>query len=259
MLPAGPAVCGRGAGGALTMARAPREPAEVELALPVREFLEAQGFTVRSEVRHCDITAVRGDELVVVELKRRFDAALLVQAARRQQLTRSVYVALPRGVWNRGWRAIRLLLGRLEVGLLLVTRDAVPPRVEVAFHPLPYERKQQGRARRAVLSEMEGRSADLNRGGSRGAKLATAYRENAIKIACLLERFGPLRPAQLRAMGTGPKTLSILRNDVYGWFERVDRGVYALRPLGRAGIREFPALGRRYRAWARRQQPPDAR
>lgn len=241
------------------MPRPARESAEVELWSPVREFLEARGFTVRSEVRHCDITAVRGDELVVVELKRRFDTALLLQAARRQQLTRSVYVALPRPLWGRQWRAIRLLLRRLELGLLLVTLDAVPPRVEVAFHPLPYQRKQRAAARRAVLREMEGRSADLNRGGSRGAKLATAYRENAIQIACLLERFGPLRPAQLRAMGTGPKTLAILRHDVYGWFARVDRGVYALCPSGGAGIREFPALGRRYRAWARRQQSPDTR
>jgi hypothetical protein len=229
---------------------------ETDLSPPVRTFLEAQGFTVRSEVQHCDITAVRGKELVVVELKCRFDATLLHQAAKRQQLTDSVYVALPRPVWNRHWRSIRLLLRRLELGLLLVSPNPRRPAVEVAFHPLPYTRQRRKRAVRAVLREIEGRSGDFNEGGSRGRKLATAYRENAIHIACCLERFGPLRPAQLRALGTGLKTLSILSANFYGWFERVDRGLYALRPQGAAGLKEFPPLTRRYRTLVQRQPAP---
>jgi hypothetical protein len=238
------------------MPRSSRGLLETDLSRPVRTFLEAQGFTVRSEVQHCDITAVRGEELVVVELKCRFDTTLLLQAAKRQQLTDSVYVALPRPVWNRHWRSIRLLLRRLELGLLLVSPDHRRAAVEVAFHPLPYARRKRKRAVRAVLHEIEGRSGDFNDGGSRGRKLATAYRENAIHIACCLERFGPLRPAQLRALGTGLKTLSILSANFYGWFERVDRGVYTLRPQGTAGLKEFPPLTRRYRAAVKRQPAP---
>ncbi len=242
------------------MARRPaRGLVETDLSPPIRALLEAQGFTVRSEVKHCDITAVRGEELVIVELKRRFDATLLLQAVKRQQLTDSVYVALPRPVWNRHWRSIRLLLRRLELGLLLVSLNRATAPVEVAFHPLPYVRRKRKRAKRAVLQEIENRSGDFNQGGSRGRKLATAYRENAIHIACCLERFGPLRPAQLRALGTGPKTLSILYANFYGWFERVDRGVYALRAQGQAGLKEFPPLVRRYRAVVRRQEAPDGK
>ena len=239
-------------------ARAANGLSETELSGPVRGFLTAQGFTVRSEVKHCDLTAVRGSELVVVELKRRFDTSLLLQAARRQQLTDSVYVALPRPVWNRNWRTIRLLLRRLELGLLLVSLNGRRPAVEVAFHPLPYARRKRKRAVRAVLREIEHRSGDYNEGGSRGRKLATAYRENAIHIACCLEQFGPLTPAQLRGLGTGTKTLSILYANFYGWFERIDRGVYALRPQGEGGLKEFPPLTRRYRALVKRQRPPAA-
>jgi hypothetical protein len=58
---------------------------------------------------------------------------------------------------------------------------------------------------------------------------------------------GAASPAQLRAMNTGPKTQSILYNDVYGWFERVGHGLYALRPEGRAALREHPDLVARFR------------
>jgi hypothetical protein len=43
-------------------------------------------------------------------------------------------------------------------------------------------------------------------------------------------------------MNTGPKTTPILYNDVYGWFERVGRGLYALRPIGNEGLTEYPEL-----------------
>ncbi len=46
---------------------------ETDLYPPIRDFLTAQGYTVRSEVNHCDITAVRGDELSI-------DAGTLVGA-----------------------------------------------------------------------------------------------------------------------------------------------------------------------------------
>ena len=93
---------------------------------------------------------------------------------------------------------------------------------------------------------MIGRSGNRNRGGSTGRKLVTAYRETAIHIACCLERYGSLTPQQLRALGTGSKTTSILYKDVYGWFERVTRGVYALSPRGRAALEGYPDLAAEY-------------
>ena len=197
----------------------------------------------------CDVTAVKGDEMIVIELKQTASLDLLIQAAQRQRVTDSVYVAVvkPAGRGWRRWRGIRHLLRRLQMGLIFVDCAAAPPQVEVVFHPLPYDRKRNRKARRAIIQEAAARYDDYNPGGSVGRKLITAYRERAIFVACCLDTFGPLAPRQLRAAGSGPKTLSILSNNFYGWFERVDRGIYAIKPLGRSALAKYPVLAERFR------------
>ena len=236
------------------MARAPsKKSAETDLCHPIGQYLTAQGYTVRSEVNHCDITAVKGDELIIIELKRSVNVTLLIQATRRQHVTDSVYVALPRPRLSRAWKGIRHLLRRLELGLIWVSLDGGGPAVEIVFHPVPFRRRKRAQARRAVLTEIAGRPDDLNQGGSTRRKIVTAYRENVIHIACCLERHGPLSPRELRAMGTGAKTTSILCSDFYGWFERVAAGIYALRPQGQKELARYPAVAQRYRCLAQRE------
>ncbi len=235
--------------------------AETELYEPIRSFLEAQGYAVQAEVDRCDITARRGEDLIVIELKRQFGTRLLLQAIDRQQITDSVYVALPGPMeLGRGsrWHGIRRLLRRLELGLLVVTFEHGRARVEVVFHPLPSERRKLKRRRRAVLREMAGRSVSRNQGGSTRRRLLTAYRESAIRIACALDALGPSRPRTLRALGTGPKTLSILSNNYYGWFTRIDRGVYDLTPEGRRGLAQYAELARRFAAEIKAREAPAA-
>ena len=224
---------------------------ESDLFEPVRDFLIERGYDVHAEVRDCDITATRGDELVVVELKRSFNASLLIQASERQRTADSVYVAIPapddpqRGM---RWRGMCRLLRRLELGLLLVYLRKGGPRVQVQFHPGPYAPRRNRRLRRAVIAEIAGRSGNHNVGGSpAGTKLVTAYRETALFIACCLERFGSMRPADLRKLGTGPKTQSILYSNHYGWFDRLGDGEYALRAAGREAIEQFSEISSHYR------------
>ena len=45
----------------------------------------------------------------------------------------------------------------------------------------------------------------------------------------------------LRAAADAPRAARILQQDVYGWFERIDRGVYGLSPAGRRGLETFAA------------------
>jgi hypothetical protein len=45
---------------------------------------------VRAEVKHCNVTASKGDDLIVVEMKPRCGLDLLIQATRRQLITDSV-------------------------------------------------------------------------------------------------------------------------------------------------------------------------
>jgi hypothetical protein len=225
---------------------------ETDLYGPVAAYLRQLGFTARGEVNGCDIAAVRGDELVVVELKRGLTMDLLVQATKRQRMTDSVYVAIPRPRRMQGWHGYRRVLRQLELGLILVAfHGRRKPTVEVVFHPVPYQRQKRKAPRRAALTEIEGRSGDFNVGGSTRRKLVTAYRENALQIACYLDAMGPMSPKQLRELGTGPKTQSILYSDFYGWFERVDRGLYGLKAAGREELGQYRDVVTAWRLAAR--------
>ncbi len=218
---------------------------ETDLYEPLRNWLEEAGYVVRSEVKGCDIAAVRGEELIIVELKQRVSMDLLLQAVRRQQACDSVYVAVPSSremARFKRWRRIQSLLRRLELGLIVVYLKSTPVRVEVVFHPAPFQRRKRGAERRAVLQEMAGRSLELNRGGSTRQPLGTAYREASLTIACALELWGPQSPKALRTRGTDPKTQSILYSNVYGWFERVDYAMYALTSKGAEGIAVYGGL-----------------
>ena len=66
----------------------------------------------------------------------------------------------------------------------------------------------------------------------------TAYRQQALACATALART-PARPRDLKpAIPDAPKIL--LRN-VYGWFSRVERGLYALSDSGRAALAQWQA------------------
>ena len=239
-------------------AAAAKALAETDLARPLYDWLAAQGYTVRSEVRNCDIAALRGDELVIIEIKKTLNLALVVQAVQRQRMADIVYVAVPRPPnkwkWWRESRGVFHLLRRLELGLILVSCSTAGPTIDVVFHPRPLTRRRQAPSRRAVLAEISGRIADYNTAGSTRKKLVTAYRENAVHIACCLLTRSRMAPAALRALGTGPKTQSILRSNVYGWFERVERGLYVLSKHGRQELADYPDLVAHYRSMVRRSR-----
>lgn len=67
----------------------------------------------------------------------------------------------------------------------------------------------------------------------------TAYRQRALACAAALEA-GPQRPRDIRALAAD--AAKILLDNVYGWFERVDRGVYALTEQGRLALQRWPQL-----------------
>lgn len=233
---------------------------ESDLYEPVRAFLTERGYGVNSEVLHCDITAVRDEELVVVELKRSFSLALILQAVKRQRSADSVYVAVPRpkgAPFGNGFRDMVHLLKRLQLGLLLVDLSRPASPVELFLHPRSHESRRDTKRRRAIIREIGGRSMELNVGGSAAGSRVTAYRENALQIACYLAERGPLSPRELRGLGTGSKTQTILSKNVYGWFDRVERGVYTVHDSGREALEQYPQLAQRYRAALAREAQPE--
>jgi hypothetical protein len=207
---------------------------ESDLYAPVKALLEGQGYSVKGEVRGCDVVAVRGTEPpVIVELKRTFGIALVLQAVNRLALTDAVYLAV--GVWPKNLRDVKKLCRRLGVGLMIVVED----RVDVVLDPAPYRPRKNARRVGRMLGEHARRVGDPNRGGSSTkVPLMTAYRQEALRCAGLLARNGPMKVAVLKRVAEAPKAAAILSADHYGWFERVERGIYGLTPKGRAGLEQ---------------------
>lgn len=223
---------------------------EKDMYDPIRNYFIDKGFEVRGEVKHCDVCAMKDDQLVVIELKRNLSVELLVQAAKRQKTADLAYVAIPkpkRLTSSSKWFDICHLLRRLELGLILVTVKKNKSLVEIAVHPEPFDRAKSVQAnkrnRKKLIEEFKGRCADLNTGGSTGEKLMTAYRENALYIACCLEMFGPSSAAKLKKYGTdSKKTYSILYDNHYGWFRKINKGIYSLTDAGKEGLKQYEKM-----------------
>lgn len=205
---------------------------ESDLYAPVKALLETQGYVVKGEVRGCDVVGVRGDEPpVIVELKRLFGLALVLQGIDRLALSDRVYLAV--GQWPRQVKGVKRLCRRLGLGLLVVADG----RADVVLDPAPYKPRADKRKAGRLLGEHRRRVGDPNLGGSAmKAPLMTAYRQEALRCAALLAERGPLKVAVVRRDADAPRAGAILGDDHYGWFERVERGVYALTPAGRQGL-----------------------
>jgi hypothetical protein len=216
-------------------ARRPAPPPETELYPPVKALLEAQGYTVKGEIRGCDVVGVRGDEPpVVVELKRTFGLGLVLQGIDRLAMTDAVYLAV--GAWPTRMADTRRLCRRLGLGLIVVTDG----RAEVAVDPVPYRPRRDRRRAAALLGEHQRRTGDPTGGGTTRRPIMTAYRQEALRCVALLAA-GPMPLRAMRAAGDVPNAGRIVRDNVYGWFRRVDRGTYALTTRGAEELATRPA------------------
>ena len=212
-------------------------PLESDLYAPVKALLEGQGYVVKGEVRGCDVVAVRGAEPpVVVELKRAFGLGLVLQGVDRLALTDLVYLAV--GTWPKRMKDVRKLCRRLGLGFIVVAGT----RADIVLDPVPYKPRQNRRKAGRMLGEHARRVGDPNLGGqAMRAPLMTAYRQEALRCARLLADRGPMKLAEMRKSADVPNAARILQQDVYGWFERLERGVYGLTPKGQAGLAAFAA------------------
>ena len=210
----------------------PVAPPEAALYGPVKALLESQGYEVKGEIVGCDVVGVRGDEPpVVVELKRAFGLAVVMQGIDRLAMTDAVYLAV--GTWPRRPAEARALCRRLGLGLIVVAGE----RADVVLDPLPYRPRKSRRRTYRLLDEHRRRVGDPTGGGSVRRPIMTAYRQEALRCAVRLDA----GPASLRAIRAGadlPHAGRILQSNVYGWFERVGRGVYELSPRGRRALED---------------------
>ena len=216
---------------------------ETELYLPVKEYLEELGFKVDAEVRGCDVVASLNSRIIIVELKNRFSLKLLYQAVERQEISKTVYVA----IGNRTTKQyppdidkIKKLLARLNIGLLIVHFRIAGTFVEPVLEPQQAQTGVNKKKRASLLKELDGRYHNFNTGGSPSSKKQiTSYMLNAIQIAVTLNVLGQSSPSLLIENGTSSNTQSILSKNFYGWFERKKRGIYKLNSDGNNALSTF--------------------
>lgn len=212
---------------------------ETELYPPIKAFLEGQGYTVKSEIGACDVMACReGEDPVIVELKIGFSLSLVHQAVARQAVTDWVYIAVPHRTGRRFFSAtkqMKSLCRRLGLGLITIrTKDS---HVAVHCDPAPYAPRKSKQKQQRLLREFAKREGDPNTGGATRQGLVTAYRQDALRCASHLAAAGPSKGAHVAKETGVEKATRLMADNHYGWFERIDIGIYRLTQEGQKAAR----------------------
>ncbi|WP_083199330.1 DUF2161 domain-containing phosphodiesterase [Rhizobium sp. AC44/96] len=213
---------------------------ETSLYLPVKAFLEAAGYVVKGEVSGCDIVGLSDAEppvVVVCELKLSFNLELILQAVDRAAMSDEVWIAARVSAKGRGREAdkrYRDLCRRLGVGMLGVSDAGEVSVIVSSVSPMP---RTNPKRRSRLVKEHQRRRGDPVVGGGSRAPIMTAYRQQALLCASALQD-GLMRPRDMKSLV--PNAGRILLDNVYGWFERKDKGIYALTPVGKDALLRWP-------------------
>ena len=212
---------------------------ETTLYQPVKRFLEELGYAVKGEIGRCDLVGLReGDPSVVVigELKLAFNLELILQGVDRLRLGDEIWLAAQLSARGKGRESdprYRDLCRRLGFGLLGVSNTG---RVEVLVSPVAPTPRKNSEARSRLVDEHRRRKGDPATGGSTRRPIMTAYRQQALACAAAMSA-EPRRPRDLKP--SCPEAQKILHRNVYGWFERAERGVYGLTEAGRSALAQW--------------------
>lgn len=216
---------------------------ETELYAPVKELLEKSGYTVKAEVGDCDVFAVaENGETLAVELKLHLNLDVIVQAVMRQKIADKVYVAVPSPKKSSLKRRnnISVVLRRLEIGLITVKKDGA----KITFPAKAYDRdaavKRSRSKREKIEEEFIKRHGDRNVGGTKG-KTVTLYRERAVLIAALAEKYGKIAFSDIAEMAGDKKARELIKRNYYGWFSS-DNEFFALTEKGKDELCEYREL-----------------
>lgn len=244
---------------------------ETALYLPVKRFLEARGFRVKGEIGGCDLVALPVEEpvladsppslklrrttgrrangeaaaenpvVVIGELKQRFTLELLLQGVDRMAVGDEIWLAVRNSSKGKRRAAGRLndrrvlkLCRLLGFGLLAVSARG---RVDILVEPTAYKPRGNPRRRSRLLREHQRRQGDPAIGGGTRQPIMTAYRQQALAVAQAILEATQAKPRDLKALA--PDAPKILLHNVYGWFARIERGVYELTDAGREALKTW--------------------
>ena len=210
---------------------------ETDLYPPVKAHFEALGYAVKAEVRDADVVAVKEDALIIIELKTGFTLQLLQQAVARQAMTDQVYVAVPRWKGKAAWRMFKGNIGLCKrLGLGVISVNLAEATVQVHFEPRPFVPRKNKQKTEKLRKEFDRREGDPNLGGMKAGGRVTAYRQDAEKCRAYLKEHGPSKGKDVAAATGVKNATTLMRDNHYGWFEKVEKGVYGLTPAGAEAV-----------------------
>lgn len=211
---------------------------ETDLFPPIKAYLQGQGYSVHSEVRGADLVAKNEDHWIAVELKTKMSLKLLYQGVSLQESMDSVYLAVALEGSQAvipNYKDLRKTLLRLGLGLLAVRFLRGKSRVEVLIHPGEEKKRSRPSKKRGMIREIDGRYAELNLAGETSSvEKFTAYKQQCLLIAWALKHAPQegLSPKDLRDQGLPNRCGNLLGQNLYGWYQRISRGRYALSSAG---------------------------
>ncbi len=197
---------------------------------------------MKGEIKGCDVVAIKDGlppVVVICELEAiNFNLELVLQGVDRTAACDEIWLAIRSATRGRERdpRVHRVLYRLLGFGLLGVSTRG---RVEVLVEPTRWRPRRDPDRRSPLVDEHRRRQDDPAMGGGTRVPIMTAYRQEALACAAALAA-GPRSVKVLRT--TSADAPKILLRNVYGWFVRVERGVYALTESGRAALVRWPQL-----------------
>jgi hypothetical protein len=209
---------------------------ESDLYLPIKSFLSNLGYEVKGEIKDCDIVAKKDDSLIIIELKLNLNITLLLQAVERFTLADVVYIAIPKqcSLFKKQSKQVKKLIARLGLGLIVVDMQKDQQYVEIISDPKDYQPRKNKRKQEALIKEFSNRVGDTHKGGStrRQAGL-TAYRQRCIRIAQYLSLQTSAKGVDVKKAIKEPQATSMLNQNHYNWFNKVERGIYEISEQGK--------------------------
>ena len=217
---------------------------ESDLYRPIKTYFQALGYEVKGEVGVADVVALRGTEPpLIIELKIGFSLTLFHQAVERLKVVDDVYIAVVRPEGKAGYKRLKAnitLCRRLGIGLLtLRLRDQL---IELHCGPGPYAPRKSVKKIKSMVKAFERLDGDPNNGGATRQGLVTGYRQDALKCAAYLLNAGAKKGAVVSKSTGVPSATTLMRNNVYGWFEKVETGFFSLSLEGAKGLIEWSNL-----------------
>ncbi len=211
---------------------------EADLYPPVKAYLQRQGYAVKGEVGAADVVARRGDEPpLIVELKLGFSLKLFHQGVERMAVSDRVYLAVARPASDKALRANVALARAAGLGVLSVRLPQGT--VEAMCDPGDAGPRRSKKKQERLLKAYDRMRGDPNAGGATRHGIVTGYRQDAVACAQFLAVHGPNKGAVVAKWAEVKTATAIMRNNHYGWFERVSTGVYGLTKAGRKGLEDW--------------------